>query len=71
MLHGVEWRQFNCLDQSGSLARYRRVRGRDDPVCDAHIRQRLYPAYSVEKLPFGADAIFQFYRRAAENPRET
>jgi hypothetical protein len=28
-------------------------------------------AYSVEELIFGADAIFQFYGRAAENPTET
>jgi hypothetical protein len=28
-------------------------------------------AYSVEKLPFGAEAIFQFYGTAAENPKKT
>jgi hypothetical protein len=32
---------------------------------------RQHRVYSVEKLHFGADAIFQFYRKAAENPRET
>jgi hypothetical protein len=28
-------------------------------------------AYSVEKLPFGAEMIFQFYGNAAENMRKT
>jgi len=27
--------------------------------------------YSVEKLPFGAEVIFQFYGNAAENMRKT
>jgi hypothetical protein len=27
--------------------------------------------YSVEKLPFGEEAIFHFYENAAENMRET
>jgi hypothetical protein len=29
------------------------------------------PTYSVEKLPFGAEAIFQFYGIAAENLKKT
>jgi hypothetical protein len=32
---------------------------------------RRVTTYSVEKLLFGAVAIFQFYRNTAEHPRET
>jgi hypothetical protein len=38
---------------------------------DGRLRRRgLHPAYSVEKLSFGAEAIFQFYGNAAENLRK-
>jgi hypothetical protein len=47
------------------------------PIADGQ-RQKLratgkgpVPTYSVEKLPFGADAIIQLYGKAGENPSET
>jgi len=33
--------------------------------------ERLMLAYSVEKLSFGAEAIFQIYGNATENPNKT
>jgi hypothetical protein len=37
----------------------------------AAARDRQQRVYSVEKRPFGAEVIFQFYGNAAEKPRET
>lgn len=34
-------------------------------------RECLQGVYSVEKLPFTAEAIFQFYGNVAENQRKT
>jgi hypothetical protein len=38
---------------------------------EAAVGGRLDRVYSVEKLPFGAEVIFQFYGNAAENMRKT
>jgi len=54
---------LSIFPNSWSDSRFQRLKA------DAGDRQER--VYSVEKLAFGAEANFQFYRNAAENLRKT